>query len=464
MWLRLKTKKENLSFKIKTLEEFELEKIKDKKEELKKETNKLEIDNKYSIETKKMFIYNPELIVKGYIEDYDLSVKDFYFSIKEHNKPLYKRIELYYESYEDIINNKLKELQALIQKEKEVNKKIKDLRLKLKNFEKDINKQKNELNKEYKQIEKRLKTIKNTYEDLIVADITDDENEVRRLVNENKDFKKVNKIIKKYNLNSIKEIIKAIDKKIREIEKINEKNASLIEEKITKSNEKYILDTKIEKYEKAKEEIVEVERKIKEYEEKLSEIEIPDFNEITKREDEIDNELSNIEKLKRFIALKNDIKEIEERVFVYNKIKNFSKRIQEQLIEEYFKSIMEVANYILQNDNSNISKMQLELKVTKSILEFYVKDEKVTKRKLSTLSGGESVIVSKAISTAIALATNNNFNILLLDESDSKLTDENKFIFNEYIKKVLDLNINQIFIISHSDFIKGDENVFLVER
>jgi DNA repair exonuclease SbcCD ATPase subunit len=163
-----------------------------------------------------------------------------------------------------------------------------------------------------------------------------------------------------------------------------------------------------------------------------------------------DLELINL-KLDEYNKTKEKMEELEDKLFIYTKIKNYSDRIKKASISEFFNSISDFINKIISSEKGTMSNMKLKIsqKNNAKTFDILVENGDVEVKDISLLSGAEQGTVARAI--YFALAQFSNFGIVWLDECDGMLSDTNKEVFLEMLIKMKELiGLNQIFLISHN--------------
>ena len=233
-----------------------------------------------------------------------------------------------------------------------------------------------------------------------------------------------------------KKIIEDIDSKQKEIVLL-ENNKRELEEKIKKEKEekeKFKLwkeKTKfdIETYEIEKEENIEYQKKYNQW---------------------ITDGVVLENSYKEFIKKEEIIKEKEEDIFQWKRIKSYSMSIKKAIIANTFEEFTLIANEVLKND-STLGDLQINInQLNERKFEIGVNNNGEIKNDISLLSGAEQMVVSKAISLAFASKT--EYKCLWFDESDSALSPKNKKIVLETLNKTLNLlDIEQIFVVSHNE-------------
>jgi len=328
-------------------------------------------------------------------------------------------------------------------------------------------------------ITKLLTSIKNCLpffnENKVTAYITalEELEDYRQLKDKLKDIKKELTFIEKnaVSLSSMRKELSDLDINIykiqTDIEKLKTDNL-----KLTKRNDNFrVLFESLSTY---KEISLNIELKRKELERLLSSIE--NKKGISKRIEEF--VLFKQDQEKKIIVLNNEIKKIEDNINNNKfKLKEFELLSKERiLLEDKFDEISILREALSSNKGMPLLFIQLYLKNTKMIVnnlldfifkgeleidDFEINDKEfkipyikngIRVNDIISTSQGEMSFVSLALSFALITQSIEKYNILLLDEIDSTLSQKNRPLFLSILEKQLDIiNAKQAFLTTHSN-------------
>ena len=432
----------------KEIDELNIEETKKILEEVK------EIEFNISIKEKELKEINNNKELKE-LEDIETEIK-LRIKIEENENILNKTKQKIQFSRIEGTNEELKKKLFIEDlKQAGINKYIKEQN-EIKNIEDEITKKEKQKNNK-EQIEKFKKSIKTSILDLnnnklnnLLKLIILNENEIEYKISLGKyEYLKKEPLVELEELNKKLENLHDIEKEVNQL--IVQKNnlekeileISTIEKKYEKNN-KDLNDLNFDKEEK--------ENINKEF----SELEKEQEN-LNKENQFLINQQEHFEReLKRYNVLLEEKIKIEEDIYSFNKLKNYSNRIKTAQVTNFFSNITDTVNLLIQNESGSLKDLKVKIEqATATKFNIIASNGKNEVNDISLLSGAEQSIVARGIS--LALAQKYNFGIIWLDETDSALSTTNKDSFLKTLDRAKQIiKIEQIFLVSHNDNLKKE--------
>jgi len=432
----------------KEIDELNIEETKKILEEVK------EIEFNISIKEKELKEINNNKELKE-LEDIETEIK-LRIKIEENENILNKTKQKIQFSRIEGTNEELKKKLFIEDlKQAGINKYIKEQN-EIKNIEDEITKKEKQKNNK-EQIEKFKKSIKTSILDLnnnklnnLLKLIILNENEIEYKISLGKyEYLKKEPLVELEELNKKLENLHDIEKEVNQL--IVQKNnlekeileISAIEKKYEKNN-KDLNDLNFDKEEK--------ENINKEF----SELEKEQEN-LNKENQFLINQQEHFEReLKRYNVLLEEKIKIEEDIYSFNKLKNYSNRIKTAQVTNFFSNITDTVNLLIQNESGSLKDLKVKIEqATATKFNIIASNGKNEVNDISLLSGAEQSIVARGIS--LALAQKYNFGIIWLDETDSALSTTNKDSFLKTLDRAKQIiKIEQIFLVSHNDNLKKE--------
>jgi len=441
----------------KEIDELNIEETKKILEEVK------EIEFNISIKEKELKEINNNKELKE-LEDIETEIK-LRIKIEENENILNKTKQKIQFSRIEGTNEELKKKLFIEDlKQAGINKYIKEQN-EIKNIEDEITKKEKQKNNK-EQIEKFKKSIKTSILDLnnnklnnLLKLIILNENEIEYKISLGKyEYLKKEPLVELEELNKKLENLHDIEKEVNQL--IVQKNnlekeileISAIEKKYEKNN-KDLNDLNFDKEEK--------ENINKEF----SELEKEQEN-LNKENQFLINQQEHFEReLKRYNVLLEEKIKIEEDIYSFNKLKNYSNRIKTAQVTNFFSNITDTVNLLIQNESGSLKDLKVKIEqATATKFNIIASNGKNEVNDISLLSGAEQSIVARGIS--LALAQKYNFGIIWLDETDSALSTTNKDSFLKTLDRAKQIiKIEQIFLVSHNDNLKKEvDNVINLNK
>ena len=441
----------------KEIDELNIEETKKILEEVK------EIEFNISIKEKELKEINNNKELKE-LEDIETEIK-LRIKIEENENILNKTKQKIQFSRIEGTNEELKKKLFIEDlKQAGINKYIKEQN-EIKNIEDEITKKEKQKNNK-EQIEKFKKSIKTSILDLnnnklnnLLKLIILNENEIEYKISLGKyEYLKKEPLVELEELNKKLENLHDIEKEVNQL--IVQKNnlekeileISTIEKKYEKNN-KDLNDLNFDKEEK--------ENINKEF----SELEKEQEN-LNKENQFLINQQEHFEReLKRYNVLLEEKIKIEEDIYSFNKLKNYSNRIKTAQVTNFFSNITDTVNLLIQNESGSLKDLKVKIEqATATKFNIIASNGKNEVNDISLLSGAEQSIVARGIS--LALAQKYNFGIIWLDETDSALSTTNKDSFLKTLDRAKQIiKIEQIFLVSHNDNLKKEvDNVINLNK
>ena len=432
----------------KEIDELNIEETKKILEEVK------EIEFNISIKEKELKEINNNKELKE-LEDIETEIK-LRIKIEENENILNKTKQKIQFSRIEGTNEELKKKLFIEDlKQAGINKYIKEQN-EIKNIEDEITKKEKQKNNK-EQIEKFKKSIKTSILDLNNNKL----NNLLKLIilNENEIEYKISlgkyEYLKKEPLVELEEL----NKKLENLHDIEKEVNQLI---VQKNNlEKEILEISAieKKYEKNNKDLNELNFD-KEEKENINK----EFSELEKEQENLNkenqfliNQQEHFEReLKRYNVLLEEKIKIEEDIYSFNKLKNYSNRIKTAQVTNFFSNITDTVNLLIQNESGSLKDLKVKIEqATATKFNIIASNGKNEVNDISLLSGAEQSIVARGIS--LALAQKYNFGIIWLDETDSALSTTNKDSFLKTLDRAKQIiKIEQIFLVSHNDNLKKE--------
>ena len=432
----------------KEIDELNIEETKKILEEVK------EIEFNISIKEKELKEINNNKELKE-LEDIETEIK-LRIKIEENENILNKTKQKIQFSRIEGTNEELKKKLFIEDlKQAGINKYIKEQN-EIKNIEGEITKKEKQKNNK-EQIEKFKKSIKTSILDLNNNKL----NNLLKLIilNENEIEYKISlgkyEYLKKEPLVELEEL----NKKLENLHDIEKEVNQLIVQKNNLEKEILEISTIEKKYEKNNKDLNELNFD-KEEKENINK----EFSELEKEQENLNkenqfliNQQEHFEReLKRYNVLLEEKIKIEEDIYSFNKLKNYSNRIKTAQVTNFFSNITDTVNLLIQNESGSLKDLKVKIEqATATKFNIIASNGKNEVNDISLLSGAEQSIVARGIS--LALAQKYNFGIIWLDETDSALSTTNKDSFLKTLDRAKQIiKIEQIFLVSHNDNLKKE--------
>ena len=441
----------------KEIDELNIEETKKILEEVK------EIEFNISIKEKELKEINNNKELKE-LEDIETEIK-LRIKIEENENILNKTKQKIQFSRIEGTNEELKKKLFIEDlKQAGINKYIKEQN-EIKNIEDEITKKEKQKNNK-EQIEKFKKSIKTSILDLNNNKL----NNLLKLIilNENEIEYKISlgkyEYLKKEPLVELEEL----NKKLENLHDIEKEVNQLIVQKNNLEKEILEISTIEKKYEKNNKDLNELNFD-KEEKENINK----EFSELEKEQENLNkenqfliNQQEHFEReLKRYNVLLEEKIKIEEDIYSFNKLKNYSNRIKTAQVTNFFSNITDTVNLLIQNESGSLKDLKVKIEqATATKFNIIASNGKNEVNDISLLSGAEQSIVARGIS--LALAQKYNFGIIWLDETDSALSTTNKDSFLKTLDRAKQIiKIEQIFLVSHNDNLKKEvDNVINLNK
>jgi DNA repair exonuclease SbcCD ATPase subunit len=441
----------------KEIDELNIEETKKILEEVK------EIEFNISIKEKELKEINNNKELKE-LEDIETEIK-LRIKIEENENILNKTKQKIQFSRIEGTNEELKKKLFIEDlKQAGINKYIKEQN-EIKNIEGEITKKEKQKNNK-EQIEKFKKSIKTSILDLNNNKL----NNLLKLIilNENEIEYKISlgkyEYLKKEPLVELEEL----NKKLENLHDIEKEVNQLIVQKNNLEKEILEISTIEKKYEKNNKDLNELNFD-KEEKENINK----EFSELEKEQENLNkenqfliNQQEHFEReLKRYNVLLEEKIKIEEDIYSFNKLKNYSNRIKTAQVTNFFSNITDTVNLLIQNESGSLKDLKVKIEqATATKFNIIASNGKNEVNDISLLSGAEQSIVARGIS--LALAQKYNFGIIWLDETDSALSTTNKDSFLKTLDRAKQIiKIEQIFLVSHNDNLKKEvDNVINLNK
>jgi len=401
---------------------------------------------------------------------------NFHNSIKEEKEYLKKNLSRLYQDKKNLQINEERTLEKIefdlehIKSTISQKKVIISLEKKVESFKKDLhyeNKNLEELQKEKLAIENKLTKSKEIVKDQKLnpnnelASIEKDSiflSETSFLSKglENKDTT-FNDLIKQKK--DYKEQYESIEKNIENYWKIEEKlkiSIAIKQEFLSKEKE---LSTYVEESSQKEKEIKEITTTYLEIEKNKKDVNLLELKikEYAVQTQQYNNDKEWIEQaLEDYKKTKNKIEDNAKEYEIYTKIKRYSDRIKQAFVTNFFSNITGNINKIIANNEGTLGQLKVKINQTRAnrfdivvVNPNLFKDKDYDVKDISLLSGAEQATIARAI--YFALAEYSSFGVLWLDEFDGMLSETNKSVFIDMLKKIKEIiDIHQFFIISHN--------------